>query len=167
MSTYPLKTMLATFIKSNANKRTLFNLAPIGGISSPLVTLLLISLPFIEFAAIFNPVVFNKLGIAQSIIFFIVFLSIVMIIVFLVIWSINKRVLKKIATSWDFYFPNIDLKMVLSSGITPYKDFYKFYAPLRALEEDELHKALLKAFNQMQEENKELIEAMQQDRSRA
>jgi len=166
MSTYPLKAILATFTKPNARKRTLFNLAPIGGISSSLVTLFLFSLPLIEFAVIFNPVVFNMLGIAQSIVFFIVFLSIVMIIIFLVIWVINKKVLTKIAASWDAYFPNVDLKMVLSSGITPYKDFYKFYAPLHSLEEEELHKALIKAFVQMQEENKDLIEAMQKDRSR-
>lgn len=166
MSMYSLKAILATFTKSNGSKRTLFNLAPLGGISSSIVTLFFFSLPFIEFAIIFNPVVFNKLGIAQSIVFFIVFLSIVMIIVFLVTWKINKSVLKKIAASWENFFPNVDLKMVLASGITPYSDFYKFYALSNKLEEEELHKALLEAFSQMQEENKDLLEAIQKDRSR-
>jgi sensor histidine kinase YesM len=164
---YSLKAILATFTKSNASKRTLFNQAPLGGISSSVVTLFFFCLPFIEFAAIFNPVVFSWLGIAQSIVFFIVFLSIVMIIVFVVTWAINKRVLKKILPSWERFFPNVDIKMVLSSGITPYSDFYKYYAQCHTLEEDALHKALLKAFAQMEDENKDLIEAMQKDRSRA
>lgn len=167
MSIYPLKTILSTFSKSNAAKRTLFNLAPLGGVSSSVVTLFFFCLPFIEFAAIFNPVVFNRLGIAQSIVFFIVFLSIVMIIVFVVAWANNRRVLRKIASSWEHFFPNVDLKMVLSSGITPYSDFFKHYKEVNSLEEEELHKALLKAFAQMEEENKDLIEAMQKDRSRA
>ena len=158
---------MATFTKPDGSKRTLFNFGPLGGISSSVVTLFFFCLPFVEFAAIFNPVVFNKLGIAQSIVFFIVFLSIVMIIVFLVTWKINKSVLKKIDASWERFFPNVDLKMVLSSGVTPYSDFYKFYALSCTLEEDELHKALLKDFEKMQEENKELLEAIQKDRSRA
>lgn len=167
MAMYSLKAILATFTKPNASKRTLFNLAPLGGVSSSLVAFFFFCLPFIEFAAIFNPVVFNKLGIAQSIVFFIVFLSIVMIIVFLVTWSINKKVLKKIAPSWESFFPKVDLKMVLSSGVTPYSDFYKYYAQSHTLEDDALHKALLKAFAQMEEENKDLIEAIKKDRSKA
>ncbi len=166
MTTYPLKTILATFTKANGNKRTLFNLAPLGGISSSVIALLLLALPFVEYAAIFNPTVFNKLGIAQSIIFFIVFLSIVMIIVFLVSWAVNEKVLKKISPSWESYFPNVDLKMVLSSGVTPYRDFFKVYKGLMQLEDEALHQELLKAFVQMEDENKDLVEAIRKDKAR-
>lgn len=174
MSAYPLKTILASISRSTSSqaqkgihKRTLYNLAPLGGISSALIVLFFFSLPFVEFALIFNPVVFNALGIAQSIIFFIVFLSIVMIIVFLVSWMNNTAVLKRISPSWSHYFPHVDLKMLLSSGTTPYSSFFREYAKLgTALEDAELHTALQKTFMKMEEENKELIEAMQNDRSR-
>lgn len=175
MSTYALKTILDTISASNSSqnkqkriqKRTLYNLAPLGGISSALIVLFFFSLPFIEFALIFNPFVFKALGIAQSIIFFIVFLSIVMIIVFLVSWMNNKAVLKRISPSWSHYFPNVDLKMLLSSGTNPYSDFFREYSKIsEGLSEEELHAALQKTFVKMEEENKELIEAMQNDRSK-
>lgn len=145
----------------------LYNQAPLGGISSALIVLFFLSLPFIEFALIFNPLVFKALGIAQSIIFFIVFLSVVMIIVFLVSWMNNRAVLKKISPSWKAYFPHVDLKMLLSSGTTPYSSFFHEYAKIdRGVDDAQLHKELKAAFVTMEEENKELIEAMQNDRSR-
>jgi hypothetical protein len=103
MANYSLKDILLTFSDSKGNRRTLLNAGPIGGINSNFVELFLLSLPFIEYAIIFNPVVFNALGIATAIVFFIVFLSIVMIIVFLVVWSIKKSVIKKITPSWEIY----------------------------------------------------------------
>ena len=60
------------------------------------LVLFFISLPFIEFALVFNPFVFSKLGIAQSIIFYIIFMSIIMMIIFGVSWVNNKKVLAKI-----------------------------------------------------------------------
>ncbi|MBE0497871.1 MAG: hypothetical protein IBX43_01360 [Campylobacterales bacterium] len=170
MPTYPLKTILdsiSTTKQKSIHKRILYNQAPLGGISSMLIVLFFFSLPFVEFALIFNPLVFEALGIAQSIIFFIVFLSIVMIIVFLVSWMNNTAVLKKISPSWSHYFPHVDLKMLLSSGTTPYSSFFHEYAKIgTSLEDAQLHAALQKTFTKMQEENKELIEAMQNDRSR-
>lgn len=175
MPAYPLKTILDSISTSKTSqtrqkriqKRTLYNPAPLGGISSALIVLFFFSLPFIEFALIFNPFVFKALGIAQSIIFFIVFLSIVMIIIFLVSWMNNKAVLKKISPSWSHYFPQVELKMLLSSGTNPYSDFFSEYSKIsEGLSDDELHTALQKAFGKMQEENKELIEAMQNDRSK-
>ncbi len=170
MSTYALRSILDSIssrAKKRIQKRTLYNLAPLGGISSALIVLFFLSLPFIEFALIFNPYVFKALGIAQSIIFFIVFLSIVMIIIFLLSWINNKAVLKRVSPSWKYYFPNIDLKVLLSSGTNPYSDFFREYSAIpEDSSDEELHAALKEAFGRMEEENKELIEAMQKDRSK-
>jgi len=166
MANYSLKDILLTFSDSKGNRRTLLNAGPIGGINSNFVKLFLLSLPFIEYAIIFNPVVFNALGIATAIVFFIVFLSIVMIIVFLVVWSIKKSVIKKITPSWETYFKGKDIQMVLSTVITPYSDFFKHYSEILKddLTETELQNKLLESFKLMEEENKDLIEAMSRNR---
>ena len=106
------------------------------------------------------------LGIAQAIIFFIVFLSIVMILIFALSSLNNARVVKKITPSWDHYFPEIDLKLIVTSGATPYKDFYKHCSISlnEGLEGQALHSHLKDAFSIMQEQNKELIEAMQRNK---
>lgn len=165
MTTYSLKAILSTFANANGNKRTIFNLGSIGGISSNAVKLFFISMPFIEYALIFNPYVFNKLGIAQCIVLYIVFLSIVMIMIFLITWRIKNSVIKKITPSWEKYFEKINLKMLLSSGRTPYSQFFEFYS--KGIEknqtEEELHRYLMNSFQIMEEENKELIEAMIKD----
>ena len=166
MANYSLKDILLTFSDSKGNRRTLFNAGPIGGINTNLVKLFLLSLPFIEYAILFNPTVFKALGIATAIVFFIVFLSIVMIIVFLVGWSIKKNVIKKITPSWETYFQGKNLQMVLSAGITPYSDFYKHYSEILKddLSETELQNKLLESFKLMEAENKDLIDAMSRKR---
>ena len=145
MTTYSLSNILLSFSDKNGHKRTLYNLGSLGGIHTNLVKIFLLSLPFIEYAIIFNPIVFNALGIATAIVFFIVFLSIVMVIVFFVIYGIKKKVIRKISPSWKTYFPNQDLEMVLSSQITPYSDFFKNYSVIAKndLSEIELQKKLL------------------------
>lgn len=165
MTTYSLKAILSTFADANGKKRTIFNLGPIGGISSNAVKLLFISMPFIEYALIFNPYVFNKLGIAQCIVLYIVFLSIVMILIFLISWKIKNSVIKKIMPSWEKYFEKINLNMLLSSGRTPYSKFFEFYSKgiKENKTEEALHHYLLNSFKIMEEENKELIEAMIKD----
>lgn len=165
MTTYSLKAILSTFAKSDGSKRTIFNGGPIGGVSSKAVILFFLAMPFIEYALIFNPYVFNALGIAQCIILYIVVLSMVMIAVFVISWKIQKRIIKKISPSWEHFFDKIDLNMVLSSGITPYSKFFDYYSKglLENQNEEELHHYLLDAFKKMEEENKELIEAMIKD----
>lgn len=125
-------------------------------------------IPFLEYAAIFNPYVFNFLGIAQAIIFFIVFLSIVMILIFALASLNNASVVKKITSSWNHYFPDIDLKLIVTSSVTPYKDFFKHYGAARnkGLENEELHRYLKQVFVTMQTENKDLLEAMKKNRSK-
>ena len=152
-----------------AKKRTILNKAALGGISSRTIVFFFFTLPFIEFALIFNPIVFAKLGIAQSIVFFIVFMSIIMIIIFGVSWKNNKSVIAKITPSWNSYFPDIDLKQILSSGITPYSDFFPRYSIIAAENpsSSELQSSLRKAFDKMKEENKDLLEAMERDSSRS
>lgn len=165
MPTYSLKAILSTFAKPDGTKRTIFNLGAIGGISSKAVILFFIAMPFIEYTLIFNPYVFNALGIAECIVLYIVFLSIVMIAIFLISWQIKKSVIKKITPTWKKYFDKIDIEMVLSSTATPYSEFFKHYA--KGIQENKteeaLHRYLLNAFKIMEEENKELIEAMIKD----
>jgi hypothetical protein len=165
MQVYSLKAILSTFAKPDGTKRTIFNPAPIGGISSKAVVLFFIAMPFIEYALIFNPYVFRALGIAQCIVLYIVLLSIVMISIILITWKIKKNVIRKITPSWKKYFEKIDINMVLSSGATPYSKFFDYYA--KGLEENQseesLHNYLVNIFRIMEEENKELIEAMIKD----
>jgi hypothetical protein len=165
MPTYSLKAILSTFAKPDGTKRTIFNLGAIGGLSSKAVILFFIAMPFIEYASIFNPYVFNALGIAECIVLYIVFLSIVMIAIFLISWQIKKSVIKKITPTWKKYFDKIDINMVLSTSATPYSKFFYYYAKGLAENQSEelLHSYLLGTFKIMEEENKDLIEAMIKD----
>ena len=73
---YSLETILSTVtkIKNNvAKKRLIFDQTPIKGIGAKWVILFLLSLPVMLYAGIFNPTMFEILGIAQAIIFFVVF----------------------------------------------------------------------------------------------
>ena len=169
--TYALKTILDTiskYKKPAVKKRLIFDQSPVGGIGSKWVIALFLLLPFLEYAGIFNPYMFKILGIAQAIIFFVVFLSIVMIVVFTVAALNNAKVVKKITPSWNHYFPDIDVKLIVTSGSTPYKEFYMHCAEAlnEGLSGEKLHAYLKQAFVTMQEENKDLLEAMQKDRSR-
>ena len=168
---YSLEAILASiskYKKPNVSKRLIFDQAPVDGVGSKWIIAFFFLLPFIEAAGIFNPWVYKMLGIAQAIIFFIVFLSIVMILVFTLASINNARVVKKITPSWDHYFPEIDLKLIVTSGATPYKKFYSHCSGAfnEGLEGEALHSHLKKAFATMQDENKELIEAMQKDRNK-
>lgn len=165
MDTYSLKAILSTFAKSDGTKRMIFNLGPIGGISSKIVIFFFLAMPFIEYALIFNPYVFNALGIAQCIVLYIVLLSMIMIFIFLISWKIKKSVIKNITSSWKKYFDKIDINMVLSTGKTPYSKFFDYYSQgIRDYKSDEeLHRYLLESFKIMEDDNKELIEAMIKD----
>jgi hypothetical protein len=168
---YALKTILDTiskYKKPDVKKRLIFDQSPVGGLGSKWLIASFLCLPFVEYALIFNPYMFKMLGIAQAIIFFIVFLSIVMILIFTLATINNARVVKKITPSWNHYFPEIDLKLIVTSSATPYKAFFTHYAKaLNAeLEGEELHTHLKQDFTTMQEENKDLLEAMKNDRSR-
>lgn len=167
---YSLETILASiskYKKPNVKKRLIFDQSSIGGIGSRWVIAFFLALPVIEYAGIFNPWMFNMLGIAQAIIFFIVFLSMVMIMVIALAFINNNKVIRQITPSWKSYFPDIDLVMVLSSGATPYKDFFKHYGTAlnKNLEGEALQNYLKEAFITMQEENKDLLEAMKNHRS--
>ena len=165
MSDYSLKTILTTFTKTNGKRRSVFNKGPIGGWSSDVVTLFFFSLPLISYGLLFNPYVFQILGIATSIVMFIVSLSIVMIIVFFITWKIKNDVLIAVTPSWNKYFPDIDLKLVISNGITPYNDFYKYYSEVKDVKQSEeaLLASLREAFASMQKDNERLLNAMKKD----
>ncbi len=172
MTIHSLSSILNAIFKLKKNnktscisKRLIFNQAPVGGISSMTLIVLFISFPFMEYAAIFNPYVFNYFGIAQSIVVFIVSLVVIMQVIFVLIWRNNKKTLSRLSSSWNSYFPDVDLKLVLSSGVSPYNDFYKAYceAATASSNDEQLHQALSKAFALMQEQNRDLLEAIQRD----
>lgn len=168
---YSLEAILASiskYKKPNAKKRLIFDQSPLGGIGSKWIITFFLLLPVLEYAGIFNPWMFNMLGIAQAIIFFIVFLSMVMIMVFALTFINNNKVTRQITPSWNHYFPNIDVKLVLATGATPYKDFFIHYSKAMGdeLSDEKLHAYLKQSFVKMQEENKDLLEAMHNSRTR-
>ena len=166
---YALKTLLASVFKEKDHKlkkRLIYDNAVFGGLSNKWIILAFIILPFAMYAAIFNPATFKELGIAQAIVFYIILLVVAMQIVAIGSYFNNKAVVKKAARSWDHYFPNIDFKMIISSGVTPYVDFKKHYAAALqdGLAGDALKRRLDEAFVQMEEENSLLVESIKRDR---
>ena len=165
MPQYNLRTILATFTKTNGQRRSVFNKAPVGGLGSAIVTLFFFSLPLIIYGLLFNPYIFHILGIATAIVTYIVSMSFIMIIIFFITWKIKNDVVIAVSPSWEYYFPGVDFKLVVASTRTPYDDFYKYYAEVKDIKQSEeaLHKKLLEAFSKMQEENRELLNAIQRD----
>lgn len=166
---YALKTILASVFKEKDHrlkKRLIYNNAVFGGLSNKWIILLFIVLPFAMYAAIFNPTTFKELGIAQAIVFYIILLVVAMQIVAIGTYFNNKKVVKTAAMSWEKYFPTVDFKMILSSGVTPYVDFKKHYelALKDGLEGESLKKRLDDAFEQMEEENSILVESIKRDK---
>lgn len=157
---YSLQSILDSLTKNRGKKRLIFDQSPLQGIGSKWVIAFFISLPVLLYIGIFNPVVFAMLGIAQAIVFFIVFLSMLMIMVFALVFINNHKVVRQITPSWKYYFPSVDLKLVLSSGVSPYKDFFVYYkeAKEKGLQGDALYGFLENAFAQMQKENADLLE---------
>ncbi len=165
MSTHPLKSILATFTNKNGKKLSLFNAAPVGGMSSLVIKAIILAMPFIEYFAIFNNYVYDKLGLVSQVVMYIVFMSIMMMIVFIIIYMTRKSVIKKITPSWKTYFSDVNLAMVLAVGITPYSDFFKHYSKIvkQDLSDVALHEKLKELFVQLQEENTDLLIAMNKD----
>jgi hypothetical protein len=170
-SDYTLNEILAsisTYKKPKAKKRLIFDQAPLGGIGSKWLISFFFLLPLIEYAGIFNPFIFGMLGIAQAIIFYVIFFSMIMILIFALSFINNTKVIRQITPSWQNYFPTIDIDLILSSGASPYKDFFKHYSVAlnKGLKNDALYQYLKEAFILMQEENKDLLEAMAKKRER-
>ncbi|MDQ7043443.1 MAG: hypothetical protein Q9M34_07940 [Sulfurimonas sp.] len=168
MSHNSLKTILSTFTDKNGKKLILFNAKPVGGISSKVIILLFLAMPVIEYFAIFNDYVYNKVGFVTQIVMYIVFMSIMMMVIFAIIYATKKSVIKKITPDWNRYFDDIDLAMVLSVGITPYSDFFKHYMQLvkQNLSDEVLHEKLKESFKKMQDENSDLLIAIRKDKLR-
>lgn len=163
---FNLKEILNTIANKDGNRRLILNSAPVGGIGSRAMYLLIASLPFIEYGILFNDYVFNRLGIATVIIAYIVFLSTSMMVVFGMVWFNNRRLIKKINTSWAFYYPNVDINLVIASGYTPYRDFFNHYADgiKKQKSDDELQSFITKSIALMEEENRDLLIAMETSR---
>jgi len=168
---YSLEQILDSITTSTATKtkkRLIFDNAPLGGMGSKFLIGIFILIPFIEYALIFNDYIFNMLGIAEAIVVFIVMLSMVMLLVFTLVVLNNSRVVNKIKPSWNHFFPNIELELVTTTGATPYKEFFNYYHEgiEKDLSGDELYMHLQEKFKIMQEENKDLINAMRKDKER-
>jgi len=162
---YPLSDVLSSFytIKNNcAKKRIIFNQGPLGGLDVKWIKLFFISLPILLYAAIFNSWMFHMLGIAEAIVFFVVFLSMTMITIALLTFANNNKVSRMASDTWSKYFENIALSDVMTSRATPYKDFLKYYnEDLEAgLQDEALIDSLQSHFIEMQKENSELFERM-------
>jgi len=168
---YSLETILSSITKVKngvAKKRVIFEQAPLDGIAAKWVIAFFISLPIMLYAGIFNPSMFALLGIAQAIIFFIVFLSMVMILIVATTFINNNKVIRQITPSWKKYFPTVDLKLLLSSSATPYKDFFKHYnnAVQENLTGDALQKNLEESFSTMEKENQPLMDAIRRNENK-
>ena len=146
-------------------KRLIYNKAALGGLDSKWVKFAFVMLPFVLYAAIFNPTSFIYLGIAQAIVLYIIVLVFAMQVVVAVSYYNNKSVVKIATKSWEEYFPTVEFKQLLSSGVTPYVDFVQHYelALKDGLEDKALQERLSSAFEKMQEENKDLLDAMRRD----
>jgi hypothetical protein len=148
---------------NSVKKRLLFDQGKVGGIALKWVLLLFIALPIVLYAGIFNPAIFGMLGIAQAVVFFIVFLSMLMIIIFVLSFINNNAVLRRVKNSWESYFPGIDIKYIFGSNSSPYRDFFQYYSEAvnKGISGKALHQYLKESFVKMAEENKEMISAME------
>ena len=146
-------------------KRLIYNKAALGGLDSKWVKFAFVMLPFVLYAAIFNPSSFAYLGIAQAIVLYIILLVFAMQVVVAVSYYNNKSVVKIATEAWEAYFPTVEFKQLLSSGVTPYVDFTKHYelALKDGLKDKALQERLSSAFEKMQEENKDLLDAIRRD----
>jgi len=168
---FELKTILASVFREKEHrlkKRLIYNNAVFGGLSNKWIILAFIVLPFAMYAAIFNPATFKELGIAQAIVFYIILLVVAMQVVAIGTYFNNKKVIKTATVSWEKYFPEVDFKMIISSGVTPYVDFKKHYesALEDGLEGEALKSRLDSAFKQMEEENSVLVESIRRDKAK-
>lgn len=167
---YELETILSTFTNyknGKAKKMLIFDRKPLGAMSKKLLIGFFFLLPLLDYAGAFNPWMFNMLGLVSAIVFFIVFLSMVMIMVVALTFMNNNAVIREVTPSWEEYFPNIPLPMVLNSNSkAPYRDFFKHCgeALSQNLTGEVLHENLKGAFAQMADENQEILEAMNRKR---
>ena len=154
------------FKNNQIEKKIIYNKAPLGGLHSIWIKILFFLLPILAYGAIFNPRAFEYLGIAQAIVLYIIGLVFAMQVVMGLTYFYNRKVVKMIIPSWESYFPNIDFKMIISSGVTPYVDFKNSYAKALSenLDDDALYEKLKIDFKQMEVENHILYDAMNRNK---
>lgn len=170
-NSYPLSAILKSIFLQNTKgikKRLIYTMSPLGGLDNKWIKILFFILPFAMYGAIFNPIVFEMLGIAQAIVFYIILLVVSMQIIIGVSYFNNKRIVKRVTPTWNTLFPTVDFKMILSLGVTPYVDFARYYekALNDGLGDDALKLRLEEAFKEMEEENHLLYEAMQREKKK-
>ena len=168
---YTLKEILLSVFRIKDNKlkkRLIHNNAIFGGLNNNWIKAVFFILPFAMYAAVFNPTVFKALGIAQAIVFYIILLVMAMQIIIGITYFNNKKTIKEATKEWEKYFPTINFRMILSSGVTPYVDFKKHYESTLDdnLDEEMTTIRLTDAFKEMEEENSILVEAMNRDKQK-
>jgi len=107
------------------------------------------------------------LGIAQAIVFFVVFLSIVMILIYALYAFNNRSVIDRIKPIWNEYFPEIELELILTSSHSPYREFFNEYSLIAGdnLGDEVLHLKMKEAIVRMQGDNIDLLKAMNRSKS--
>ncbi|MEA1880370.1 MAG: hypothetical protein U9N11_06985 [Campylobacterota bacterium] len=170
-STYAIREILESIYsikEKKIKKRLIYQNAIFGGINNIWIKLSFFALPFLMYAAVFNPISFKELGIAQAIVFYIILLVVAMQIVVAISFFNNKKVLNLASKEWKKYFPDVELKIIITSGATPYKDFkYHYEKSLEDNVEDEvLTNRLNNAFKTMESENSVMYQAMKKDKEK-
>lgn len=162
MPHYSLKQILASIADTEGKRRLIFNGAPLGSLGNKTIYGVIVALPFIEYALLFNAYSFEKLGIATAIIAYIVFLSTTMMAVFGFVWVHNRNIIKRINPSWSHYFPNVDLNVVMAPNYSPYRQFFYHYgdAIKKEISDDKLHPFIISTIALMEEENRDLLDVM-------
>lgn len=166
MPTYSLKQILTAIANKEGKRRLIFNAHPLGGIRSSTLYWIIVSLPFIEYAILFNSYSFERLGIATAIIAYIIFLSTSMMVVYGIVWFNNRNVTKKLISSWEFVYPNVDFNLIIASGHTPYREFFNYYSEgiKNRISDDELQSLISSSIALMEEKNRDLLMAMKTSR---
>lgn len=165
MKPLTLHELMSVIADKQGNKPFFYNNKPIGGMGSAWFVAMLVSLPIMEFILVFNPITISYVGIASAVVMYIIIATMIMMLIAFLTWNYNRVIIRNIHASWNYYFPDVDLDLVLTPRVSPYNNFYHRYKMILAecLEaEEELYKAMKDALLAMENENKELIEKMRQ-----
>jgi len=91
-----------------------------------------------------------------------------MLLIFTLVVINNNRVVEMIKPSWKRHFPEVAFELITTTGATPYKEFFNYYHEVLASNPnaEKIKEHLDIKFKLMQEENKDLLEAMSRDSER-
>lgn len=144
-------------------RRIIIDRSFLGGIGAKSLIAFFIMLPVIEWFLIFNPWVFELLGIAQAIIFYIVFMSFCMFAVFIMVWVNNKKAKATIAPAWQELLSEYSFDMVDLAARGPYVNLTFMFA--QRLDQDALiEEAFTSALKALKDENSSMVTFLEQQK---